>query len=300
MTGVGRAVTIGTSDIDASGAEGMPSPFPGMDPYLESPRWFPGLHNSLILCIVEQLQPVLSPAYYAQSGQRVWLEVSERYVEPDVNVMRERRPPERREQGGVAVAEPEVETELAAGRPVLIAVENVEHDEHIESFVEIHRRWSGQDRLIATIEVVSPSNKTPGHEGYDKYRAKQREMLGSQAHLIEIDLLRAGTHVAAVPRGIAHEKAGSFDYHVSVHRFDRSKEYLVYPIRLEQRLPVIAVPLLPEDPPVELNLQAAFTRAYDAGPYRRAVRYGKDPIEPALTPEQTGWAATKTSAVSAS
>jgi hypothetical protein len=277
----------------------MPSPFPGMDPYLENPRWFHGFHNSVIFCLVEQLQPILPAAYYAQSGQRVWLEVSQRYVEPDVNLMRERRELSRRGQGGVAVAEPEVKVELAADQPVLITVEDVEHDDHTEVFVEIRGRWSGQDRLIATIEVLSPFNKTPGHEGFDKYRAKQREVLESQSHLIEIDLLRGGTHVTAVPRTIALEKAGPFDYHVSVHRFDRPKEYLVYPIQLEQRLPVIAVPLLPQDPAVELNLQAAFNRAYDAGPYRKTVWYGKDPIEPPLRSELAEWAATTAKGVSA-
>jgi hypothetical protein len=216
--------------------------------------------------------------------------VSQRYVEPVLNVMRERRETAHRDLGGVALAEPEVETEIAAGQPVLITIEQVEHDDHLEPFIEIRGRWSGQDRLIATIEVVSPFNKTPGHEGFDMYRAKQGEVLVGQAHLIEIDLLRAGTHVTAIPRDIAMAKAGPFDYHVSVHRFDRPKEYMVYPIRLEQRLPTIAVPLLPEDPAVLLDLQAAFNRTYDAGPYRKAVRYAKDSIEPPLRPEQTTWA----------
>jgi hypothetical protein len=59
----------------------MPSPFPGMDPYLESPRWFHEFHNNLITYLEEQLQALLPEAYYAQSGQRVWLEVSQRSVQ---------------------------------------------------------------------------------------------------------------------------------------------------------------------------------------------------------------------------
>ena len=117
-------------------------------------------------------------------------------------------------------------------------------------------------------------------KGYDKYRTKQRKILAGQAHLIEIDLLCAGTHVTAVPRDIAREEAGPFDYHVSIHRFDRPKEYLVYPIRLGERLPAIEVPLLAQDPAVLLDLQTAFDRAYDAGPYRKRIRYGEDPIDP--------------------
>ena len=57
--------------------------------------------------------------------QRVWLEASQRYVEPDVNVMRERRerPIRGSEHGGVALAEPEVETDLEVAQPVVITVE---------------------------------------------------------------------------------------------------------------------------------------------------------------------------------
>jgi hypothetical protein len=49
--------------------------------------------------------------------------------------------------------------------------------------------------------------------------------------------------------------------------------------------------LLPGDPSIPINLQAVFQRAYDAGPYRRAVRYGEDPIDPPLTTAQAAWAA---------
>ncbi len=62
----------------------MPSPFPGMDPYLESPDWFPCLHDCLIFGILESLQLRLPESYYAQSTQRFWLEVTHRSVELDI------------------------------------------------------------------------------------------------------------------------------------------------------------------------------------------------------------------------
>ena len=46
----------------------MPSPFPGMDPYLESPEYFPGLHDKFILYIEEFLQPSLPASYFANRG----------------------------------------------------------------------------------------------------------------------------------------------------------------------------------------------------------------------------------------
>ena len=52
----------------------MPSPFPGMDPYLESRDWFPCLHDSLVILSMEALQTRLPEPYYAQASQRVWLE----------------------------------------------------------------------------------------------------------------------------------------------------------------------------------------------------------------------------------
>jgi hypothetical protein len=38
-----------------------------------------------------------------------------------------------------------------------------------------------------------------------------------------------------------------------------------------------------------LDLQAPFHRAYDAGPYRKAIHYGEDPIKPRLRPEPARW-----------
>jgi len=41
----------------------MPTPFPGMDPYLEQPRAWSQLHNHLIIDIQRFLTPVLRPKY---------------------------------------------------------------------------------------------------------------------------------------------------------------------------------------------------------------------------------------------
>jgi len=257
-----------------------------MDPFLESPDWFPCLHDCLIFGILESLQARLPESYYAQSTQRVWLEVTHRSVEPDVDVIDSGRRPSRwrEDEGGVAIAE---DVDLA--EPVIVSVEAIEHDPFEEPLIEIRRRQGSEVRLVASIELVSPANKTPGNPGRERYLAKQREVLAGQAHLIEIDLLRGGTHATAVPRALAVEKAGPFDYHVCVHRFDRPNHFFVYPIRLEQRLPGIVIPLLPGDTDVPLSLQAVFDRAYNAGPYRRAINYGEDRIIPPLRPEQLEW-----------
>jgi hypothetical protein len=139
--------------------------------------------------------------------------------------------------------------------------------------------------------VLSLSNKTPGEKGRELYLKKQREIMDSTVHLVEIDLLRGGQHATAVPYDRLVKRAGSFDYHVSVCPGDKLGEYLVYAFRLDEPLPEIAIPLLYDTPPVTLDLQPVFERCYDTGPYRRRVRYGETPLVPAVQHEQAEWAA---------
>jgi hypothetical protein len=173
---------------------------------------------------------------------------------------------------------------------VVVTVDWIMGEPSHEPYLQIHRRQGTDDVVVAVVEILSPSNKTRGDRGRNLYVAKQQETLLSPSHLIEIDLLRAGTHATAVPLDLARANAGAFDYHVCVHRADRFNDFFVYPIKLESKLPVIAIPLLPGDSEVPLDLQAVFDRAYDEGPYDRAVRYDLATVEPSLQPEQAEWA----------
>jgi hypothetical protein len=265
----------------------MPSPFPGMDPYLESPDWFPDLHAGLIFLIKEAIQRKLPESYYAQSSQRVWLEHTQQHFEPDVEVVQSAQRSRKRRRGGDLALLPEPQE----GGPVIVMVETIEHGPFKQNFLEIRRRRGKEVQIITSIEVLSPSNKKRGHPSREQFLEKQRKMLEGGTHLVEIDLLRGGADTMAVPREIVKAQAGPFDYLVSIHRFNRPKEFLVYPIPMARRLPEIGIPLLPGDPDVPLDLQAAFNRAYDAGPFRKEIEYGKDPIVPRLKPEQAEWAA---------
>jgi hypothetical protein len=261
----------------------MPSPFPGMDPYLENPEIFPDFHDSVITYLREALQASLPAPYFAALGRRVWIQVSRRSVGPDVQIQRARaavtspRP--------AAATTSAVATQLVA-RPFMV---KVAHDEFREPFVEIYARIDDGKRLVTSIEVLSLSNKTPGEQGRELYLRKQKEILASRAHLVEIDLLRAGEHVSAVPLEAGTDVCGDFDYHVSVHRYDDRETFFVYPIALEERLPPVAIPLLPGDSPVTLDLQAVFDRCYDAGPYLREIDYAVDKVIPPLNPDQNAW-----------
>jgi hypothetical protein len=252
-----------------------------MDPFLENPDLFSDFHDGFVTHLRESIQERLPPPYIAALGRRVWIEVSERFIGPDVQVVRPPSSPATNWAGSaVAVAE------QPRTQPLVV---HVPHDEYREPFVEIYLGRGSERRLVTSIEVLSSTNKTPGEHGRDLYLRKQREILNSKVHLVEIDLLRAGEHTTAVPRHRLARVAGEFDYHVSVHRFDNLEDYFVYPIRLNEPLPEIGIPLLPGDPTVSVDLQAVFQRTYDAGPYRREIDYPRTTPEPPLSAAWEAW-----------
>jgi hypothetical protein len=247
--------------------------FPGMDPYLEAPTFWPGVHAALIVYVRDQLQPLLRPRYLAAIEERVYLEGPDREIIPDVRLQHHRP-----EAAGPAVAVAECDA------PVLVRVPTLEVH---ESYVAILDRQSGR-RIVTVIEVLSPTNKYAG-PGRVSYLAKQAEVLRGPTHLVEIDLLRAGPHVLAIPERVARGRA-QYDYLVSVNRArDRREEFELYPRRLRERLPRVRVPLADPDPDVPLHVQAALARVYEAGSYADRLDYDA-PCEPALTADDQTWA----------
>jgi hypothetical protein len=251
-----------------------------MDPYLEDPDIFPNLHHDLITLLQFALQTTLPPPYFAAVGTRVWVEISGQRIEPDVDVFRPQQTGGK-DEGAIAVLP------TPAAREVVI---EVPEEEFYQAFIDIISGRQEGEKLVTSIEVLSPSNKASSGEGREQYQRKQRAMAETETNLVEIDLLRAGQHTTTVPRQRARAEAGPFDYHVCVRRGTRRGKFSVFPIRMDQTLPTVSIPLLPEEPPVLLDLQAAFDRAYDGGPYRRRIHYGHDRIVPPLTPEQSTWA----------
>ena len=66
----------------------MPSPFPGMDPYLEDPAFWSDFHSSFITYWRDALADLLPDNYDARLDERVVLEgpprVKPKLTEPDV------------------------------------------------------------------------------------------------------------------------------------------------------------------------------------------------------------------------
>jgi hypothetical protein len=267
----------------------MPSPFPGMDPYLEAPDIWPDFHDRLAGEISAELNRALPAPYYARLEMRPEVGIVDeggytRRIVPDVAVVE--RTPRQEGSGQVAV----LDTPRTTVSP---SIEWTVHSEPIRhAFVEIRDPTKGH-KLITLIEIASPSNKRPGMDRR-AYIQKQREVLDSDANLVELDLLRGGERLLMDQLTAEYTRMQPRpDYLVLVNRAWRRivalAAYQVFAITLKQTLPCISVPLR-EDLEVPLDLQFVFKQVYDAGPYRRgAVNYSEAPVPP-LEGNDATWA----------
>lgn len=254
----------------------MPSPFPGMDPYLEA-HWR-DVHARLIIYASDALQGVLPRGLRARVEESVLLEtpkgLGDHPLYPDVRVVEytSKRESSTRLDVHVAVAEPLlVETEA---EPVT------------EPYLEIIDRESG-NRVVTVIEFLSPSNKSPG-PNREQYLRKQREVCSSDANLVEIDLNRFGMHALAFT--LEHIKPQfRTPYMACVRRATRRGLAEVYPMPLWACLPNVKIPLRPDDADVPLDLQALVAQCYRNGGYEGTLNYAADP-DPPLSGTDEKWA----------
>lgn len=249
----------------------MPSPFPGMDPYLEGSLWTT-FHFAFGAELLRQLAPRLRPRYLALPVERLVLEeasdlsVTTASVYPDVSVL----PIQPRQPEGPAGASVVAPLQLAT-----IIPQAVPH-------VSIEIRDVAQRQLVTAIEILSPTNKRG--EGRVEYLTKRRRLLLSSAHLIEIDFLRDGERVPM------QEPLPEAAYFVFLSRVERRPVLDIWPIALDQALPEVPVPLLSGDADLLLDLQAAFIATYDLLGYDLLIDYARPPTPP-LEVEQAQWAA---------
>src|SRR5688500_12437353 len=75
------------SAIRSEGVGPMPSPFPGMDPYLEDPIGWPDIHQGFITTMRAELNRVLPPQYRARMGERLYVVQPDRSIFPDAMVL---------------------------------------------------------------------------------------------------------------------------------------------------------------------------------------------------------------------
>ncbi len=254
----------------------MPSPFPGMDPYLEGYVW-PDVHHSLATQIRDQLTPRLRPRYVARIEIQMVVDETPQseigILYPDVEIVRSQRRlfPPRPAYGGLLVAEGPAPTAAS------LLVQMPEIEVRLAS-VEIYD--TAQNQLVTAIEILSPVNKR--EPGLSKYRAKWRELRGTGVHILEIDLLRRGQ------RPLRHTRIPDCHYCVTLSRAHSSGVH-VWAIQLHERLPILPVPLRPPDADITLDLGLAVQGIYDRAAYDLSIDYAAPPPPPELSADDLAW-----------
>jgi hypothetical protein len=254
----------------------MPSPFPGVDPYLESQHFWEDFHPRFLTYSCDALNDILPEGYVAQLGERFRLvELSERkakVVRPDLAVIdaggkKSRRTPHQAKGGGTLTLE-----------PVTIPLPTVEM-EVSDVWIEVRRRTGRTP--VTVIELLSPTNKTG--DGIVEYKLKRRSLIRQKVHLVELDLLLGGRRLPMslpLPAG---------DYYAFVSRAQRRPDSEVYAWTIQDRLPSIPIPLLAATPDVALDLAAVFATTYDRGRYAGLVDYSA-PLSVLREPDARAWA----------
>ncbi len=253
----------------------MPSPFPGMDPYLENPELWRDVHTKLISEIQTALNPLLRPRYVARLEKRVYLsdedDLGREWIVPDLRL--ERRP----KRGNGHKPRPAAAARVV--EPMIVSV--ITEEEIEEAYLSIQHLETKS--LVAVVEILSPSNKIRGSRGRTNFMDKRREIMASRVHWIEIDLLRAGEPSVTRP------SLQPCDYRLLVSRGNDRDRARGWPVSVRQSFPVIGIPLKGKDPDVPLDLGTVLNVAYDAASYDLSIDYRKPPVPP-LNPDDAKWA----------
>ena len=247
----------------------MPSPFPGMNPYLEQDDAWHDFHEKFLPAIAERLVPQVRPNYIVKLDEHIYvheLPHEPRWLLGRADLAVGRSPAHDAERPAAGI--------LEAPAQVRLPVQDIER----LAFLEVRDRHNRE--LITVIELLSPSHKRTGSDR-EQYLAQRESLLGSRVHLVEIDLLRGGR-----PMPLADRPECS--YSVLVSRVEERPQAGLWPLSLRDRLPLIPIPLRRPDGDAQLDLQEVLDRIYDASGYEDYI-YENAP-EPALTPEDASWA----------
>ena len=174
----------------------MPSPFPGMDPYLEGYLW-PDVHHRLATQMSDQLMPMLRPRYVARIEIQVvpdeTPEVEIGIMYPDVEIVRARQ--RDNELPSATAGTGALTAEALSITPTSLSVPLLDIEVRLAT-VEI--RDTAHNRLVTSIEILAPVNKR--EPGLSRYRDKRRQLQVADVHILAIDLLRRGQRPLAHPR----------------------------------------------------------------------------------------------------
>ena len=246
----------------------MPSPFPGMNPWLEQDALWHDFHQRMLTAMSDAIAQEVAPRYYVALEEHVYIheppEPVARFLgRPDLAIVRT-------SGTSPAASSAVMEAPVYTALPEPIDVVR-------ESFIEI--RDTENQYLVTVLELLSPSNKNAGYDR-DAYIAKRRQYLLSDVNFIEIDLLRGGPRMPI-------EELTPCDYYVLVKRATDRTRAGIWPIRLRDAIPPIPIPLRSPDPDARLDLQAVLHAVYDHAAYRHRIYRGMP--KPKLLSDDAQW-----------
>ena len=260
----------------------MLTPFPGMDPYLERPNLWHGIHNRLIALLADLLGPLLSPRYFVAVEERSY--VDESYVDelpsaqlmtvPDVGVLGSyTSQPVTVLERLTNVAEPQV-IELPISEPVRETYLSIQ--EIGSSGVATEMWLEGEDglKVVTILEILSPWNKS-SREGRVHYMRKRNAVFNSYTNLVEIDLLRSGLRFTKTRNNHYH-------YSILVSAASMRPRAHFYPFTVRQPIPIFRLPLQADDEWPAVDLNTILHELYARARYDLRINYRIDPI-PAFT-----------------
>ncbi|MDB5386845.1 MAG: hypothetical protein JWM11_2491 [Planctomycetaceae bacterium] len=263
----------------------LKSPFPGMNPFLEmNPRWqeFHGWFirelarlNSSKAREAGCLLGVERSIYQREpDGQLVLVGELDAFAGPDLSFLQGERPIQ--PGNATALVEPKAVHE--------VTLDPSQMELYKQDYLVV--RQAGRfTRILAVLELLSFANKEGSYA--PKYREKRMRLLTSQAHFMEIDFLRGGEN----PSRLMFPELQSTPYFIFVARktgCGRNEEG--YPIRLQERLPVIGLPIGLGRPDLPLDLAAAFESAVSLCIEMAEIRYQDEPVpDPPLSTEDADW-----------
>jgi hypothetical protein len=253
----------------------MPSPFPGMDPYIEACGLWQDFSSHLIAQIAWELAGIAPPRYVVRAGERryiVFVDTEEKACFPLPRRLDSRVRAE-------PTHKPDAEArESAHTRPHLLRA--FVPEEHYETFIEIYETDPAM-HLVATIEVPSPSNKRPG-EGRDLYLRKRQSLLRSDGNLVELDLLRDGQRMPML------DPWPKSPYVLLVARGLMNSFCQVWEGSFQEPLPPIPIPLAKPDADLSLSLQPLIDTVYRRFRYEQSINY-ETALKPPLSQVEAAW-----------
>jgi len=252
----------------------MPSPFPGMDPWLERPTLWPDVHDSLILALRKVLTPLLRPRYYVAVQQRTVVAVVASEFDPmipDIAVVK----------SNISFPSVAESTSIFLDEPFVVEVP--EPEMITEDYLEVVD--AADDKVVTIIEILSPSNKYTGKDR-KKYEFKRNRIFQTNTSLVEIDLLRDGT---PMPFTFLQTNGVQRHYRIFVKRGDRARRAFLYPFDVRQPIPVFPLPLQRGDVEPPIQLGKVLQDVYDEGGYDMRIDYSQPPVPP-LSEADAKWA----------